>query len=102
MTLYILIIKQEFVKAVVSYQRKINSTSVTKPIKLDHTLLEKKRRVLVRSFSLAREIYFAKDEIHPSAESELKVGEEFLKKSSSSKFLEVFNNFFNCLYNYDN
>ncbi|CAO2825380.1 unnamed protein product [Amaranthus hypochondriacus] len=79
---------QEFVKAVVSYQRNINSTSVTKPIKLDHTLLEKKRRVLVRSFSLAREIYFAKDEIHPSKESELKVGEDFLKKSSSSKFLQ--------------
>ncbi|GJR22061.1 putative glutamine amidotransferase [Tanacetum coccineum] len=48
---------KEFVKAVVAYQKKLNNTTkVPQSLKLDKEL-EKKRNVIVRSFSLARNLY---------------------------------------------
>ncbi|KMT18588.1 hypothetical protein BVRB_2g027200 isoform A [Beta vulgaris subsp. vulgaris] len=71
---------QEFVKAVIAYHKKVaKTTNVPKPIKIDHTLFEKKRRVLVRSFSLARDLYGTRNEIKPSEESELNIGADFLE-----------------------
>jgi len=70
---------QEFVKAVIAYQKRVASaTKLPKPLKLDHQL-EKKRKVIVRSFSLARDIYCAGNGINPSKESDLKVGADFLE-----------------------
>ncbi|CAN1838426.1 Putative glutamine amidotransferase GAT1_2.1 [Linum perenne] len=48
---------KEFVKAVIQYQKKLSrSTPAPKPSKLDEEL-ESKRRMLVRSFSIAKNMY---------------------------------------------
>ncbi|GMP28346.1 hypothetical protein CsSME_00003934 [Camellia sinensis var. sinensis] len=74
---------QEFVKAVIAYQKRINSTTrVPKSLKLDQEM-EKKRKVVIRSFSLARIIYAGGREMHPSKESELEVGAEFLQSNTA-------------------
>lgn len=73
---------QEFVKAVIAYQKRLASaTKVPKPLKLDQEL-EKKRKVIVRSFSLAKDIYLAGNGIKPSKEYELKVGADFLESNT--------------------
>ncbi|KAG5227187.1 glutamine amidotransferase GAT1 [Salix suchowensis] len=70
---------QEFVKAVLSYQKKLNSTtSVPRPLKLDQAM-EKKRKVIIKSFSLARNIYTTGQKMNRSKESELQPGAEFLE-----------------------
>ncbi|KAF2295301.1 hypothetical protein GH714_032500 [Hevea brasiliensis] len=77
---------QEFVKAVIAYQKKLNSTiSVPKPLKLNQEM-EKKRKVILRSFSLARNMYTTGQELHPSKESELKAGAEFLESNTALSF----------------
>ena len=66
-------------KAVVAYQKKLNSaTNVPRPVKLDQEM-EKKRKSIVRSFSIARIIYKGGRDMHLSKESELEVGAEFLE-----------------------
>ncbi|CAA2938390.1 glutamine amidotransferase [Olea europaea subsp. europaea] len=68
---------KEFAKAVIAYQKKLNGlTNVKKSLKLDQEM-EKKRKIIVRSFSLARNIY--EHGINSSKESELEVGAEFLE-----------------------
>ncbi|XP_071707122.1 putative glutamine amidotransferase GAT1_2.1 [Rutidosis leptorrhynchoides] len=72
---------KEFVKAVVAYQKKLNSaTSVPKSLKLDKEL-EKKRNVIVRSFSLARNLYEGGDNVRQLKESDLRPGAEFLESN---------------------
>ena len=72
-------IVQEFVKAVIAYQKKLNSTiSVPKPLKLDQEM-EKQRKIIIRSFSLARNLYTTGRVRHPWKESELEAGAEFLE-----------------------
>ncbi|KAB5516621.1 hypothetical protein DKX38_027269 [Salix brachista] len=74
---------QEFVKAVISYQKKLNSTtSVPRPLKLDQAM-EKKRKVIIKSFSLARNIYTTGQKMNPSKESELQPGAEFLESNTA-------------------
>ncbi|KAI8031934.1 hypothetical protein LOK49_LG01G03498 [Camellia lanceoleosa] len=74
---------QEFVKAVIAYQKRINSTTrVPKSLKLDQEM-EKKKEVIIRSFSLARIIYAGGREMLPSKESELEVGAEFLQSNTA-------------------
>ncbi|KAJ4822390.1 hypothetical protein Tsubulata_008926 [Turnera subulata] len=75
---------QEFVKAVIAYQRKLNSTTATVPKapKLNQEM-EKKRKVIMRSFSLARNMYSNGKELNPSKESELKAGAEFLESNTA-------------------
>uniref|UniRef100_A0A7N0SZA6 Uncharacterized protein n=1 Tax=Kalanchoe fedtschenkoi TaxID=63787 RepID=A0A7N0SZA6_KALFE len=69
---------QRFVKAVIAYQKKLNSwTPVPKPLMLN-TELEKKRKTIIRSFSLAKDLYNHGSGLNPSKESELQVGAEFL------------------------
>ncbi|CAI9110649.1 OLC1v1010713C3 [Oldenlandia corymbosa var. corymbosa] len=71
---------REFVKAVVAYQKKlVGSSNVPKSLKLDQQM-EMKRRILVKSFSIARNLY--KDgggHMPPSKQAELEVGAEFLE-----------------------
>ncbi|KAJ6371019.1 hypothetical protein OIU77_001512 [Salix suchowensis] len=74
---------QEFVKAVIAYQKKLNSTtSVPRPLKLDQAM-EKKRKVIIKSFSLARNIYTTGQKMNPSKESELQPGAEFLESNTA-------------------
>ncbi|KAL3525484.1 hypothetical protein ACH5RR_013856 [Cinchona calisaya] len=74
---------QEFVKAVVAYQKKLNSArNVPKSLKLDQEM-EKKRKIIVRSFSIARNIYEGGHGIHQSKQSELEVGAEFLESNTA-------------------
>ncbi|KVI00165.1 hypothetical protein Ccrd_021624 [Cynara cardunculus var. scolymus] len=71
---------KEFVKAVVAYQKKLNGTNkVPNSLKLDKEL-EERRKVIVHSFSVARNIYAAGDSFHQSKESDLKPGLEFLEE----------------------
>ncbi|KAL6498031.1 hypothetical protein OROGR_028428 [Orobanche gracilis] len=73
----------EFAKAVIAYQKRLNSlTNVPKPIKLDGEM-EKKRKNIVRSFSLARNIYEGGHGINSSKESELEAGAEFLESNTA-------------------
>lgn len=78
---------QEFVKAVIAYQKKVNaSTPVSNnaagaPL-LNHEM-EKKRKVIVRSFSLARNLYDAKPDTKPVNQSELQAGAEFLESNTA-------------------
>lgn len=66
-------------KAVIAYQKKlISSTLVPRPMKLDQEM-EKKRRIIVRSFSLAKNLYTTGQGLNPSKEYELKAGAEFLE-----------------------
>ncbi|KAF5457478.1 hypothetical protein F2P56_021578 [Juglans regia] len=74
---------QEFVKAVIAYQKKLNgTTSVPKPIKLDQEM-ENKRKVIVRSFSLAKNIYATGRGMRPWKESELEAGADFLESNTA-------------------
>ncbi|XP_059283655.1 putative glutamine amidotransferase GAT1_2.1 [Lycium ferocissimum] len=79
---------QEFVKAVVAYNKKLNSsTSVQKHIKLNQEM-EKKRKIIIKSFSLARNIYEGSSQMHPSKESDLDAGAEFLESNTALSLLQ--------------
>ncbi|KAG6742011.1 hypothetical protein POTOM_055293 [Populus tomentosa] len=54
------------------------TTSVPRPLKLDQAM-EKKRKNIIRSFFLARNIYTTGQRMNPSKESELQAGAEFLE-----------------------
>ncbi|XP_062107423.1 putative glutamine amidotransferase GAT1_2.1 [Humulus lupulus] len=75
---------QEFVKAVIAYQKKLiySSATVATPLKLDQEM-EKQRKVIARSFSLARNLYTTGHEMDPKVESELEAGAEFLKSNTA-------------------
>ncbi|XP_057481376.1 putative glutamine amidotransferase GAT1_2.1 isoform X2 [Actinidia eriantha] len=74
---------QEFVKSVIAYQKRLNSsTTVPKSLKLDQEM-EKKRKVIVRSFSIARNIYAGDRKMNPSKQSELEAGAEFLESNTA-------------------
>ncbi|KAJ7971243.1 Class I glutamine amidotransferase-like superfamily protein [Quillaja saponaria] len=74
---------KEFVKAVIAYQKKLNSSiSVQKPIKLNQEM-ENERKIILRSFSLAKNIYTTGRGMHPSKESELDAGAEFLVSNTA-------------------
>ena len=73
---------QEFVKAVIAYQKKLNSlTSVPKPVKLNREM-ENKRKIIVRSFSLAKNLYTTGRGNWSSRDSELEAGAEFLESNT--------------------
>ncbi|MBA0771872.1 hypothetical protein Gotri_007337 [Gossypium trilobum] len=74
---------QEFVKAVLAYQKKLNiSTALPKPLKLNKEM-ENKRKIIVRSFSLAKNLYTAGIEMNPTKQSELEAGAEFLESNTA-------------------
>lgn len=76
---------QEFVKAVVAYQKKLSSlTCVQKPLKFDKEM-EQKRKIIVRSFSLAKNLYNAGRGMNSNKESELEAGAEFLEVHNYDK-----------------
>lgn len=70
---------QEFVKAVIAYEKKLSSeASVKKGPKLNKEQ-ENKRRMIVRSFSIAKDMYIAGRSSVPVKESELEAGAVFLE-----------------------
>ncbi|KAJ4974709.1 hypothetical protein NE237_007883 [Protea cynaroides] len=74
---------QEFVRAVIAYQKKLNcSISMSKALKLDKET-EKKRSIIVRSFSLAKEMYTAGREVPPDSKCDLEAGAEFLQSNTA-------------------
>ncbi|KAL2329522.1 hypothetical protein Fmac_017103 [Flemingia macrophylla] len=74
---------KEFVKAVVAYQKKLNNlASIQKPVKLNKEM-ENKRKIIVRSFSLAKNLYNAGRGTNGTKESELQAGAEFLESNTA-------------------
>lgn len=74
---------KEFAKAVLAYQKKLHSlTNVPKSLKLDGEM-EKKRKIIVRSFSLARDLYQGGHGNNTRKESELEAGAEFLESNTA-------------------
>ncbi|XP_011038753.1 PREDICTED: uncharacterized protein LOC105135539 [Populus euphratica] len=72
---------KEFAKAVIAYEKKLNrSECVPEAPKLNQEL-ERKRRLLVRSFSIARNMYSSGG--GTGQESELQVGAEFLEANTA-------------------
>ncbi|CAA0820879.1 Class I glutamine amidotransferase-like superfamily protein [Striga hermonthica] len=79
----------EFVNAVIAYHKRLNTSAsiptgvpVPNPIRLDGEM-EKKRKVIVRSFSLARNIYQRPHTITSSKQSQLEAGAEFLESNTA-------------------
>ncbi|XP_042501014.1 putative glutamine amidotransferase GAT1_2.1 [Macadamia integrifolia] len=73
---------QEFARAVIAYQKKLNSSiSMPKGLKLDQEM-EKKRSIIVRSFSIAKEMYTAGREMPPD-KCDLEAGAEFLQSNTA-------------------
>ncbi|KAK4759472.1 hypothetical protein SAY87_022603 [Trapa incisa] len=74
---------QEFVKAVIARQKRLNSsTAGLLPAKLDLEM-EEQRKTIVRSFSIAKNLYTRGQELPLSNESELKAGAEFLQLNTA-------------------
>ncbi|XP_022134385.1 uncharacterized protein LOC111006657 [Momordica charantia] len=76
---------QQFVKAVVAYQKKLNSSTLSVPkmaLKLNNEM-EKKRKIIVRSFSLAKNLYTTGRDAQPEKEPELEAGAEFLESNTA-------------------
>uniref|UniRef100_A0A2N9F4F8 Uncharacterized protein n=1 Tax=Fagus sylvatica TaxID=28930 RepID=A0A2N9F4F8_FAGSY len=70
---------QEFVKAVIAHEKKLNcSAYVPKAPKLNQEL-EMNRKIILRSFSIAKNMYISGHGMVSSKASELKVGAEFLE-----------------------
>lgn len=63
----------------IAYQKKLDrATQVPKALKLNNEL-ENKRKTIIQSFSLAKDVYTHGSGLNPSKESELQVGAEFLE-----------------------
>ncbi|KAK9106232.1 hypothetical protein Scep_023076 [Stephania cephalantha] len=78
---------KEFVKAVIAYQKKLNSSaSVPKGLKLNHEM-EKKRKKIVKSFLLAKNMYNAGADTPPATQNKLSTdleeGAEFLQSNTA-------------------
>ncbi|XP_004497056.1 putative glutamine amidotransferase GAT1_2.1 [Cicer arietinum] len=74
---------QEFVKAVIAYEKKLSSsTFVPKYIKLNEEL-ELKRKLILKSFSVARNIYKSDSHMIASRSSELEAGADFLQANTA-------------------
>ncbi|OVA04951.1 Peptidase C26 [Macleaya cordata] len=75
---------QEFVKAVVAYGKRLNAAiCMSKSITTLDKEMEKKRKIIVRSFSIARDMYETGRETTQSKEYDLEVGAEFLESNTA-------------------
>ncbi|KAL2233401.1 uncharacterized protein LOC105156732 [Sesamum indicum] len=74
---------REFVKAVTAYEKRLRgSTNVSKRLKFEGEL-EKKKRSIVRSFSIAKNMYRSGCERFSPNDSELEAGAEFLEANTA-------------------
>ncbi|CAL5399807.1 unnamed protein product [Camellia sinensis] len=75
---------REFVKAVIAYEKKLKGLDrIRKAPKLDMEELEKKRNIVVRSFSIAKDLYSTGRGIVSAQESELEPGAQFLEANTA-------------------
>lgn len=85
---------QEFVRAVVAYQEKTAATHLPRPgaalplpasssPKLSKEM-ERRRKVISRSFSLAKDMYLSGGRTKPAEQRELEAGAEFLESNTAS------------------
>ncbi|KAI3920739.1 hypothetical protein MKW98_005565 [Papaver atlanticum] len=75
---------QEFIKAVVAYRNKLNAAiCVPKSVTILNKEMENKRKILIRSFSIARIMYETGRQSPQSEASSLEAGAEFLRSSST-------------------
>ncbi|KAJ0037717.1 hypothetical protein Pint_22097 [Pistacia integerrima] len=74
---------EEFVKAVIAYEKKLSSSARTPKSVTFNQEMEKKRKVLVRSFSIARNMYSSGGGKVSGQESDLQVGAEFLEANTA-------------------
>ncbi|XWS68828.1 hypothetical protein CRYUN_Cryun04dG0126200 [Craigia yunnanensis] len=78
---FMIVIMQEFVKAVITYEKKLRSSvSVPKTLQLNPEM-KKKRRIIVRSFSIAKSMYSSGNRFVSGQESKLEVVANFLEVS---------------------
>ncbi|XP_020595193.1 uncharacterized protein LOC110035300 [Phalaenopsis equestris] len=76
---------QEFVKAVAAYQRKVNGAinqKVARTPRFDQEM-EEKRRVIVRSFAIAKDLYVGRHDRPILEKSDLEPGAEFLESNTA-------------------
>nr|CAD1822806.1 unnamed protein product [Ananas comosus var. bracteatus] len=75
---------QEFVKAVIAYQKKVNDVghNPKDALKMDQEM-EKRRKIIVRSFSIAKNLYDARIDMPLSKEPDLEAGAEFLDSNTA-------------------
>ncbi|KAK4399968.1 putative glutamine amidotransferase GAT1 [Sesamum angolense] len=74
---------QEFVKAVIAYEKRLTgSRNVLKRLKFEGDM-EKKKRSIVRSFSIAKNMYSSGRERFLPNDSELEAGAEFLEANTA-------------------
>ncbi|CAN6445935.1 unnamed protein product [Victoria cruziana] len=71
---------QEFVKAVIAHQKKVNGE--VKAPKLDAEM-EKKRKIIVRSFSMAKDVYKAGSTKSTIGDKDLEAGAAFLESNAA-------------------
>ncbi|KAK7274134.1 hypothetical protein RIF29_15211 [Crotalaria pallida] len=71
---------KEFVKAVIAYQKRLNRLAL--PLKLNKEM-ENKRKKIVRSFSVAKNLYATGRGRNSLKESELEAGAEFLESNTA-------------------
>ncbi|XP_045812583.1 putative glutamine amidotransferase GAT1_2.1 [Trifolium pratense] len=75
---------KEFVKAVIVYQKRLNIlTSVPKPMKLNKEMKNKRNKIIMRSFSLAKNLYTTGRGKCSSKHSEFEIIAEFLESNTS-------------------
>uniref|UniRef100_A0A0A9HJ10 Uncharacterized protein n=1 Tax=Arundo donax TaxID=35708 RepID=A0A0A9HJ10_ARUDO len=70
---------QEFVRAVVAYQDKVAAAAA---LKLNKEM-EKRRKVIFRSFSLAKDLYVSGGRMRPAEQRDLDAGAEFLESNTA-------------------
>ncbi|RHN49675.1 putative gamma-glutamyl-gamma-aminobutyrate hydrolase [Medicago truncatula] len=76
---------KEFVKAVIAFQKRLNTlTSVPKRMKLNKEI-KNKRRIIMRSFSVAKKLYTTGRGKCSSKEWELEAGAKFLESNTALK-----------------
>lgn len=63
----------------VAYQTKVNSYANLNHAPKINQELEKKRKIIMRSFSLAKNLYAAGHDMPPSKEQDLEAGADFLE-----------------------
>ncbi|PNY03062.1 glutamine amidotransferase-like protein rp404-like protein, partial [Trifolium pratense] len=74
---------QEFVTAVIAYEKKLSSSMlVPKSPKLNEEL-EQKRKLILRSFSMARDIYKSDSHMVANRNPELEAGADFLQANTA-------------------
>ncbi|KAL6007573.1 hypothetical protein ACLOJK_033071 [Asimina triloba] len=79
---------QEFVKAVRAYLKKVNSSVCKAEVQKLDKEMENKRKMIVRSFSIARDVYESGVDIPQSKQSELEAGAEFLESNTALSLLQ--------------